>query len=229
MAKKFYDGGIVSQLDQQGQSGSSPIFQRLGMDISRALTQSVPNFVRDVQGQAEETFGAETFANNTGMGNIFDRRMFQPPSSAPSLPSITPSLPAIIPQQMAMGGEAMMGMPEQPPTAPPDQVQFMEDMSRQQGAQLADQMMADIDTADDPKSMIDALRGNEKPLEARYAELAGYVGEADAQQTPESVLAMVQPTIMLTEEGAIDSGIGELMQGLAGQIEMETPSGEATP
>jgi hypothetical protein len=89
--------------------------------------------------------------------------------------------------------------------------------------------MANIDQADDSKSLIDALRGNEKPLEARYAELAGYVGEADAQQTPESVLAMVQPTIMLTEEGAVDSGIGELMQGLAGMIDMETPSGQPTP
>ena len=128
-----------------------------------------------------------------------------------------------------MAPEPNMNMPNQPPTAPVDQVQFMEDMARQQGEQIADQVVSNIDAADDPKSMIDALRGNEKPLEARYAELAGYVGEADAQQTPESVLAMVQPTIMLTEEGAIDSGIGELMRGLAGQIEMETPSGEATP
>ncbi len=128
-----------------------------------------------------------------------------------------------------MAPEPNMNMPDQPPTAPVDQVQFMEDMARQQGEQIADQVVSNIDAADDPKSMIDALRGNEKPLEARYAELAGYVGEADAQQTPESVLAMVQPTIMLTEEGAIDSGIGELMRGLAGQIEMETPSGEATP
>lgn len=220
-------------------SNSSPIFQRFGNDLSNAITQKVPNFVQKVQGQAEQEFGRDAFQNSGGisvmpqyrneltsglgqrigglsqinnLSNVLGRKMFQNQ-----------------PTQMAMGGEAMMSMPEQPPTAPPDQVQFMEDMSRQQGAQLADQMMADIDAADDPKSMIDAFRGNEKPLEARYAELAGYVGEADAQQTPESVLAMVQPTIMLTEEGAIDSGIGELMQGLAGQIEMETPSGEATP
>jgi len=227
MAKKFYGGGIVSQLGSQ--SGSSPIFQNFGRDISNALTQKVPDFVQDVQGQAEEKFGADTFTNNTGMGNIFDRRMFQ-------IPSIVPSLPAIIPQEMAMGGEAMMEMPPPPPTAPvpgmdmaAQQVQNVEQETANIGAVAAQETLRSIDAADDPKSMIDALRGNEKPLEARYAELAGYVGEADAQQTPESVLAMVQPTIMLTEEGAIDSGIGELMQGLAGQIEMETPSGEATP
>ena len=53
------------------------------------------------------------------------------------------------------------------------------------------------------------------------------MGKSDAQQTPESVLAMVQPTIMMTEQGAMDSGIGELIQGLAGS-EMETPMGEPT-
>ena len=123
-----------------------------------------------------------------------------------------------------------------PPMAPPpsmdmasQQLQQMEQQTSNIGSAVAQQTLNNIDAAEDPKSMIDAFRGNEKPLEARYAELAGYVGEADAQQTPESVLAMVQPTIMLTEEGAIDSGVGELMQSLAGQIEMETPSGEATP
>jgi len=41
--------------------------------------------------------------------------------------------------------------------------------------------------------------------------------------TPESVLALTQPTIMMTEQGAMDSGIGELMQGIAGDVEMSGP------
>ena len=88
------------------------------------------------------------------------------------------------------------------------------------GSVVGQTVMDNIDRAEDPKSMIDAIRGNEKPLEARYAELAGYVGEADANRTPESVLAMVQPTIMMTEEGAVDSGIGELMQSLVQDVGM---------
>lgn len=136
---------------------------------------------------------------------------------------------------MAAQPQPPMAPPPQPPMAPPQpsSMEMASAAAQQTGQQAGEiasaQIMANIDQADDSKSLIDALRGNEKPLEARYAELAGYVGEADAQQTPESVLAMVQPTIMLTEEGAVDSGIGELMQGLAGMIDMETPSGEPTP
>ena len=40
---------------------------------------------------------------------------------------------------------------------------------------------------------------------------------------------MVQPTILLTEEGAMDSGIGQLMQALSADVEMMGPEGEATP
>ena len=66
------------------------------------------------------------------------------------------------------------------------------------------------------------------PLEARRDELADYVGQGDADQTPESVLAMVQPVIMMTEEGAMNSGIGNLMQQLTGDIDMMTEGGQPT-
>jgi hypothetical protein len=64
------------------------------------------------------------------------------------------------------------------------------------------------------------IRGNSLPMEGRYAELAGLVGPEDAQQTPESVLALVQPTLMLAEAEAsgVDEGIGGLAAGI-----MDTP------
>ena len=52
--------------------------------------------------------------------------------------------------------------------------------------------------------------------------------KGDANQTPESVLAMVQPVIMMTEEGAMDSGIGALVQQIAGDVEMTTADGAPT-
>mgnify|MGYP007000271402 CR=1 len=52
------------------------------------------------------------------------------------------------------------------------------------------------------------------------------VGEQDAMKTPESVLTMVQPTIMLTEEGAVDSGVGGLMQQVLGETEMNDEMGQ---
>ena len=79
------------------------------------------------------------------------------------------------------------------------------------------------------EEIINAMRGNEAPMQERRMELAGYVGDEDAYRTPDSVLAMVQPTILLTEEGAMDSGIGQLMQALSADVEMMGPEGEATP
>lgn len=96
------------------------------------------------------------------------------------------------------------------------------------GAQYAEEMMGKLDTAEDFKTVIDAIRGNEKPIDTRYQELASYVGPEDARQTPESVLAMIQPTIMMTEEGAMNSGIGDLMQNLTSQVDMEFGDGSPT-
>lgn len=98
----------------------------------------------------------------------------------------------------------------------------------QLGAEYAQNMMAGIDGAQSTEDLINALRGNDKPLDARREELAGYVGQSDANQTPESVLAMVQPVIMMTEEGMMDSGIGALVQQIAGDVEMTTADGTPT-
>ena len=127
----------------------------------------------------------------------------------------------------AMMPQDMMAPPQMAPNNPEDQLMQAEQSAEVEGRAYVEKVMGGIDAAEDVTSMINALRGNEAPLESRYAELAGYVGEADASQTPESVLAMVQPTLMMTEEGAIDSGIGELMVGMA-ESEMETPQGEPT-
>lgn len=96
------------------------------------------------------------------------------------------------------------------------------------GRAYVDEMVTGLDTAETPEDVINAIRGNAEPLESRYDELAGIVGIEDARSTPESVLALVQPTIMMTEQGAMDSGIGELIQGLTGGVDMETEQGEPT-
>jgi hypothetical protein len=160
-----------------------------------------------------------------GGGAVMDRPLFRQ-AGGPAQPNM---------QEMAAMGQQYLMQPQQP--AAPRQVNPQEAamvqgaeqdammQGEQIGAMVAQSTMDNIDAAEDPKSMIDALRGNEKPLEARYAELASYVGEEDANKTPESVLAMVQPTIMMTEEGAVDSGIGELMQQLVAGVDMS--EGEA--
>ena len=64
-----------------------------------------------------------------------------------------------------------------------------------------------MDAAEDFESVMNAMRGDNATIEERRDELAGVVGPEDAAQTPESVLALVQPVMQLA---SIDQGIGGL-------------------
>ena len=144
--------------------------------------------------------------------NVYQRPLFRQ-MGGPVAPQPAP--------QPAMGGQDQMAM-----------IQAAEQMATEQtqglGAQYAQQTMANLDAAETPEQVINAIRGNQLPLEQRYQELAEYVGEEDAGQTPQSVLALVQPTLMMTEEGAMGSGIGELMRNITGEVDMLTEQGVPT-
>jgi len=86
-------------------------------------------------------------------------------------------------------------------------------------------------------AMMNAIRGDEAPIEARYEELAEMVGPEDAQQTPESVLTLLQPVMQMA---AVDQGIGGLAQdemmapvegpmaeGIMSTVNMAPPGGPA--
>lgn len=75
-----------------------------------------------------------------------------------------------------------------------------------------DSMEQQVDGAQDYESLINALRGDEQPIQARYAELAKVVGAQDAQATPESVLTVVQPSLELLN----GKGIAGLMASMGG-------------
>jgi hypothetical protein len=232
MAKRYEMGGPVMNrpLFQQGVNGLSmtpgfgnsggthPVFKSLGMGLNNAITRSVPDFVDDVEEQAKQAFGEQPFQpqsrppgfgyplQSLGFGSLMGQTNQSPPSFAEGGPVMEPV--------------ASPPMPQQPMPQQPGSMQDIEQQGAFVGMMAAEGMMTQLDDATNPKQMIDAIRGNERPLEQRYTELATYVGEADAQATPESVLAMVQPTIMLTEEGAVDSGVGELMQQMLGSADM---------
>ena len=155
--------------------------------------------------------------------SVLNRPLFRQ-MGGPAQPMPQDMAPPPPPQTMAPGPAPM------PPGA--ELVQKTEQQAAMQGQQLgaeyAQNMIQGIDQAQSTEDLINAFRGNQMPLDARRDELAGYVGEGDAGQTPESVLAMVQPVIMMTEEGAMNSGIGDLMQQLTGDIDMMTESGQPT-
>ena len=75
--------------------------------------------------------------------------------------------------------------------------------------------MGDLEDAEDYETVINSIRGDELPMEQRYAELSEIVGLEDSQATPESVLTLLQPVMLMA---AVDQGIG----GLAAQ-EMSAP------
>ena len=123
------------------------------------------------------------------------------------------------PVGMAMGGDPAMAqgvgsMMPPPPAMPPAQgpmgdAQAMDPQVIQGLLSEASQSIGDLDNAEDYATVINSIRGEEASIEERYEELAGIVGEEDAAQTPESVLALTQPAIMM---GAVDQGIGGLAQ-----------------
>ena len=111
-------------------------------------------------------------------------------------------------QMFANGGVPMAEPTLTPPMEPmatgPEQM----DPQVLEGAMMtASQNFGDLDQAQNYEEVIDSIRGDELPIEQRYQELAQFVGPNDAQQTPESVLAMVQPVIQMA---AVDGGIGGL-------------------
>lgn len=126
------------------------------------------------------------------------------------------------------------GMPEMAPAAmaPPVNPAAADNMSFEQAAMSAQQagldpsmmegmlsqvatQFQDIDNAEDYEQVMNGIRGDQQPVEARYQELAGVVGQEDAMATPESVLTLLQPVMQIA---AVDQGIG----GLAEQ-QMDVP------
>jgi len=139
--------------------------------------------------------------------------MEAPPMEAPVSMAQSPVIPPT-PEQAAMATELPPGVGEVDP-------QVVEQVL---GA--AQQTIGDPEEAESFEEMMNLTRGDVATVEERRAELASIVGEEDAQQTPDSVLAMLQPIMLLNaaeETGAqggetVDQGIG----GLAEQ-EMQQP------
>jgi hypothetical protein len=121
------------------------------------------------------------------------------------------------PVGMAMGGDPAMaqgvGSMMPPPPAMPEGQSMAEQVMDPQVLEgllgQAQENLGNIDEAEDYETVINSIRGDDAPISARYEELAGVVGEEDAAQTPESVLTLVQPAIMM---GGVDDGIGGLAQ-----------------
>ena len=129
----------------------------------------------------------------------------------------------------AMMDPAAMGSPPMPmgPEAMSPQLGPVEQQGVAMGLEVAQQQEAALDAAENPKELIDAMRGNQLPLQDRYNELATFVGPNDAAITPTSVLALTQPAIIMASEGDVDQGIGTLIEEMTGDVMMDDAMGAA--
>lgn len=127
--------------------------------------------------------------------------------------------PGVLPPPVGMeeGGMAMAPqgmMPAAPPAEMPEIAQAqqagMDPAILEQMLSQASQGIMALDEAEDYEQVMNSMRETDATLEERRMELADIVGEQDAQQTPESVLTLVQPVMMMAKT---DQGIGGLAQG----------------
>ena len=169
-------------------------------------------------------------------GNIYDRRMFRmanggmmPPMAAG--PPMQPAMPpqGALPPELAamMGGGGGQPPLTDPSQLPPEVLQMAdtemdaaigEVMDAEMAAVIGEETAAGIaglESASDIREMINAVWDDNLTLDEYRSELAAVVGAEDATQTPDSVLALVQPTLKLAQ---LDQGIGAMMQEELGEL-----------
>ena len=119
------------------------------------------------------------------------------------------------------GLDAPMPMPEAPPQQ--DMQQTLTGLEQVGG--MIQNMQQGVDSAEDFESMMNAMRSDEQPIEARRTELAGMVGNEDATATPESVLTLLQPTFEILEtleQSVPQGGIGGMAPAMGEDVSRET-------
>jgi len=149
---------------------------------------------------------------------IYQRAMFAgAPQAAPQTSVGTGITSGLVDQPMPM-----------PQGSPIDQQEGELGMMAMSGLESAasglQEMFGEIDEAEDIESMINTVRGDQKSMKQRYSELADLVGKEDANKTPESVLAILQPTFQIMETLQGDMPQGGLAS-LFGEDEAEPQEG----
>ena len=86
----------------------------------------------------------------------------------------------------------------------------------------AGQSMSQIDAAEGYDELMNIVWDDNLGIEDYRTKLAQVVGRDDADRTPDSVLALVQPTLALAQ---LDQGIGALMQKELAEVGMEEDMG----
>ena len=163
------------------------------------------------------------------MPGIYDRRMFRmanggmmPPPAPMGPPMGAPPMGAP-PMDPAMAGGAPAGGQVPPGAVESAQRDFQElaqeDLITAVGDAVDEEVgrgIENLDGATDFRDIMNIVWEDDADIDAYRGKLAEVVGWEDADRTPDSVLALVQPTLQLA---AIDQGIGALMQEELTEVE----------
>ena len=157
------------------------------------------------------------------MPGIYNRPMFQM-----ALGGMLPEEQVDMSMMMGGGAPPQQQMPQMPPEMmqaaqqmTPEMMQqveqdfgeasneaAMEEVERGVGEEVS-RSVNNLDMAGDMLDIMNTVWDDNRTIEDYRTELASVVGPEDASRTPDSVLALVQPTLQLAQ---IDQGIGALMQ-----------------
>ena len=147
--------------------------------------------------------------------SIYGRRMFRMANGGGLPPD--PAMMAGAPMDPAMMAappmDPAMMPPAMPDQVPPELLMAAEDMVDEEMMggihQATAEGLEDINMAGDYRELMNAVWEEDAPADLYRQRLADVVGPEDAAQTPDSVLALVQPTLLMAQ---LDEGIGALMQ-----------------
>ena len=146
------------------------------------------------------------------MPGVYDRRMFRMANGG-----MMPPEEAMMPPPGGMDPQAQQLM-QQIDAMPPEMQQAEAAGFFQQALQggieeAVDQEVGrsiqNVEAATGFRDIMNAVWDEDADVESYRARLAEVVGPDDAERTPDSVLALVQPTLQLAQ---LDQGIGALMQ-----------------
>jgi len=158
------------------------------MQQARALQENVEGRGAQLEGMQEQMRFLDRGVQDLQSFQEGGMAMPMPPQAAPPMP---------------------MPAPEQPPMPMEAAQDQLDPNVVQQALAQAAGGIGDLDQAQNFEDIMNTMRGDQATVEERRQELAGVVGPGDAGQTPESVLTLVQPVMMLAN---VDQGIGELAQ-----------------
>ena len=119
-----------------------------------------------------------------------------------------------MPMPMPQGG---MPMPQGGmPTGETANAGIMEGFNSPEGQAMAEKISTDFNNIKDFADVMNMIRGDEKTIDERKAELADVVGEEDAQATPDSSLTITQFGMKQITEANQQLEQGEEAEGIAG-------------